>query len=173
MVLMEVTGGKYQGTTNIKELKSVFFSIKNKKFIKPIATKGNSVSGHYIYKLLPGNYIMFNYNYWTKRDPSVILEITLVRLDPQDPEGKTYNIETKKNVVLRYDRKEERLEILKDYPKVLGVTEDFVKAVPGYHTGAGVRNLSTKFYDEETVKELLEFIDKHNGDTLYHEPEIE
>jgi hypothetical protein len=177
MVLLDITGAMYQGTSNIRFLKNVFFSLKNRKFIKPIKRIGDSVSGYFMYNLLPGSYVVMSYDYWTKRYPSVIFTIStisLVQITSNDTQRKEYVQEVKKKVELIYNNgTTQRQEILKDFEKLIVLTNDFVKAVPTYHVPAGVFDLAKKIYDDETVTELLRFVDINNGKSLYYQPEID
>jgi hypothetical protein len=119
-----------------------------------------------------------SYDCWSKRNPSVIFTISLVQIIPKNVDGKTYTQEIKKKVELRYDsgtRINQRHEILKEkgFVRLITLTDDFVKAVPGYHIVAGLFDLAKKRYDDETVDELLNFLDINNNKTLYYQQEID
>jgi uncharacterized protein (UPF0297 family) len=167
-----VSAGFYQGTSNVRLLDSVFFSIKNKKFIKPITRKGNVVEGYFEYKLLNGRYVTFRYDYWTKREPTTILEIAIVELTDLE---KTYHLDKLKSVKIKCDKKSEILEILKEkgYEVIQEIVSDFFGVIPGYHTGTDLKELAKKVYNEEAVRKLLEFIEKYNGEELFYQLEIE
>jgi hypothetical protein len=172
VTLMEVVGGRYQGSTNVRMLRDVFYSLKNRKFIKPLCRKGDRVSGYHVYRMLAGRYVIFSYDYWSKRDPGIVFEISLVKLIAVE-EG--YSIEKVKSVKIRADNKSEVLDVLnsENFVKIQEVVSDFMKAVPGYHSGTDLKELSEKIYNDEVVKELLDFVEKYDGKELFYQVEIE
>jgi hypothetical protein len=175
--ILDIEGALYQGSTNVRTLEKVFFSLRNRKFIKPVSRKGDSVSGFHIYKLLPGRYIVFTYDFWNKRNPSISLEISLIRLTPTDGNGNHYNIEKMKTVKFSFNKKSEVVNILTDLTeheqKLQDVVIDFINSTPGYHVLPSITSLTSKIYDEGIVNELLNFVDRFDGQTLYHQLEVD
>lgn len=170
--VLNVEGSFYQGTSNVRNLCKTYFSIKNRKFIRPVNRRGNSVSGYYTYNLLSGTYITFNFDYWTKANPYITFEIDIIKLVSTE---NSYKIDTLKSVKIRCDKKVEIVEIIKSLgiTKFIEIIEDFISILPTYHIGPDIKKLSSKIYDEETVNELLNFVDKFNGQTLFHQMEID
>ena len=166
MVLCEYVSG-FQGTTNIRSWTRVLFSLKRGKFIRPMKRGGDRVSGYYEYKILPGRYVEFNYEYWSKQEPCISFKISIIRLGEE--------VEREKEVVIRTNNKNEIIEIIRShgYLKGVEIVRDFIDCLPGYHIRPKVEELTTKIYEEEKVKELLEFIEKCAGGEIYYGMELE
>jgi uncharacterized protein (UPF0297 family) len=171
-MLFVVSAAWYQGTSNVRILKDVFFSIKNKKFIRPMTRKGNRVDGYHEYKLHEGTYVTFNFDYWSKREPSIIFSIKLIKMIAGE---KSYHLDELKNVEIKCNKRSEILEVLKEngFEVLQEIVSDFLSYVPGYHTGTDIKELAQKVYDEEVVKKLLEFLEKHNNEELFYHAETE
>lgn len=170
--ILMVEGSFYQGSTNIRKLRNTFFSIKNRKFITPCERHGDSVSGYFTYRLYPGTYICFNYYSWSKSDPEIAVSIEVIKLEGLE---NTYNIDVIKKIEIKCDRRTECVEIARGlgFSKASEVIEDFVKRIPSYHTRPDIKGLSNKVYNEESVKELIDFLNKFNNETLYYKMEAE
>ena len=165
--VLTVDGSQYQGSSNIRKLRSCYFSVKRNKFIKPFKRIGDSVAGYYEYKILPGTYITFNYYNWSKAEPCIDFEINTIKIEAENKNS--YKIVPLKAVKVKCDRKAEILEILKSHgiTKFIEIVEDFLNSLPGYHIRPGIQGLSKKIYEEDAVKELIEFLDKYDKQELY------
>lgn len=152
-------GCAYQGTTNVRKLKNVLFSIREQQYVKPIRRLGDRVSGWWEYLVAPGYYYRVSYDEWNKRDPKIILIVEIIDLQQED--GK---IDVVKKVVIEANSKSELLELLKRFE--LEILEDFLKIVPGYHQVPGILDLAKNKYKECTVFNLFSFLNTYNGKTI-------
>jgi len=155
--VIKLDGCSYQGTTNIRNLVRVYFSVKKNKFIIPVRRYGDRVSGWFEYHLLPGRYIVFNFSYWSKGTPSTLLTVELVELK------KNGEMEVFKSTKIEGSREE-----VKEAVKTLGISilEDFLRAVPGYHEVPGIRELSNKVYSDCELFNLFSFVSTYNNETF-------
>jgi hypothetical protein len=178
---LEVTGGVYktQKIPNTKIFKDVYFSLKNMKFIKPVIRYETSTGHYHVYKLLCGEYISFSYEYQGNREPAITLEITKIQLTNETNEkdennGKKGHIDRVKSVKIRTDKLSEITEIVtEEFPKLAKIVEDFLDAIPRSYKGEELKSLITKVYEEDTVNELLTFLDKYDNESLFYQMEID
>jgi hypothetical protein len=141
--------GYYQGTTNIRRL-LVYYSIKNKKFIRGYIS-GTRISGSIIYRLYEGTYIRFNAEYWSKSDPPYQLEACLVKIKCPD---NRMTIENVACAVIKYRNP----RWLMQNPQILPQFFDFASAIPAYHRYPSID--FDRVYSEEEHNKLIEFIQK-------------
>ncbi len=178
---IDIVGCHYYGTTKQRGLMGVFFSIKNKKFIRPVnRTPGsNRVEGYYLYKIFPGIYILFDYWYWHSSSTLKISKVSVTSPDNPDPDVDSPNklragdLTTLEKVTLKTEEARSKLlEIseLKEFPGLIEIVRNFLDHIPGYHTGVDMYTLSNVIYDDTTVNGLLEFLKKYNNTTLYYPP---
>jgi len=151
-----IEGAYYQGSSNVVKFKRVYFSPRKNKFIKAIRRWGDSVSGFYEYLLYYGDYVVFDYSFWSKGDPRINFAIEIANL-----EG-----EIIKSVKFEVDNSEDITEFMKGR-KGLEIVQDFLKSLPRYHVKPGLKELSNKIYSEDVVKDLIEFIQEHNWETIF------
>jgi len=142
--LCNVTGS-YRATTNIKVL-SLLFSIKRRKFIKPISRQGDRVSGEYVYTLLPGKYIIIECKYWTKAEPPYLIHAELITI------GDDCRVTCGKSVEIMF----EHGDWLMSQP-IPGMLKDIYAWLPSYHTLPHPN--FEKIYDETEIKQLLKMIE--------------
>jgi hypothetical protein len=120
---------------------SAFYSIKNRKFIKAYIKK---VGWEMHYRLLPGNYIRLEWEYWTKDDPPNTIYVALTKLVCKGDVG---NYEDTTQTVIRFYN----AEFLTQFPEQV---RDFYSWRPGYH---GVPSINfDKVYSEEEHQKLIE-----------------
>ncbi|MFN4217662.1 MAG: hypothetical protein ACK4HQ_09715, partial [Brevinematales bacterium] len=114
-------------------------------------------------RLFPGTYISLSYYFWTK-ESCISVSLEIIKLVETE---NNYGTETLKSVEIRCDEKSEIEIIMKDFTKAIEIVKDFISAIPRYHVSPSIKELSNKIYDEESVRELIEFINKFNNQTLY------
>jgi hypothetical protein len=132
------------------------------------------VDGYYVYRLFPGNYVTLTYDFWTKQNPSIVFKIELIKL-LKDENDNGYNVEKIKFVNIKVNKKSEILNVLNKFGfnKLQDVMNDFLSATPGYHTLPTIDSLTSKIYDDVVVNELLNFINKFDGQILFYQQEID
>jgi len=138
------TESGYQGTTHVKYV-YVFFSIKKRKFIKPMRGTGDRVIGKYIYELFPGQYILIGYDSRSKEEPPRTIIAQLVNIDND------CNVHYGDSAIIRF----ENFEWIgkQDLPAML---KDIVNWAPGYHSAPSID--FNKVYDGNDTQRLLEMI---------------
>jgi len=169
--LITFSGAGYRGSTNIRRFSKVLFSVKKKKFIRPGKRYGDSVSGYYDYIVYGGRYLLFNYEYWSKAEPAINFGIEMVILSGVN----RYMVETVKGVIIKGEKNNDILEVIKmhGFYKCFEIVEDFMRSLPKYHLKPDMLGLTSKVYNEDSVNELVSFIDKFNGDQMYYNMEVE
>jgi len=142
--LCNVTGS-YRGTSNIKRLELVF-SLKRRKFVKPVGREGDRVQGTYKYALLPGKYVVIGCRYWSKEDPSFTIYAYLLEI--------TNRCETRYGKSLEIRFSSDTWLASQQIPQML---RDIYTWLPGYHS---LPNPDfNKTYNEEDVNMILKMIE--------------
>ena len=135
--------GCYQATTNIRRLR-LLYSLKNRKFIKGYVS-GSRTGGDIIYRLYPGRYLEFSYDYWNKADPPRKIKIRMILISGE-------GIKTLSQVTIEFYSD----EFLSQFPPQ--VIDFFEARPPGYHIKPDLAPLFQKVYSEEEHDQLLKLV---------------
>jgi len=152
-----VDGCFYQGTTNIKGLSKVYFSIRKKKFVKPARRLGDRVSGWWKYMLLTGYYFRVSYDEWNKRNPAIKLRVEMVEVREEE-------VKVLKWCEFAGENRDEVMEVVKKFE--VPMIEDIIGSVPGYHVPPDIVGLSKKIYRDCEVWNLFELVNQYNNETI-------
>ena len=136
--------GEYQGTTHIRKL-YLLFSLKRRKYIKPMRRDGSRVEGRYVYELYPGSYLLIGYDARLSLEPPRTVTAQLVTIDEK------CDVHYGDALIIKFE-KFEWVE-KQDLPQML---KDIVNWAPGYHS---LPNIDfNKVYSEKDTQKLLEMI---------------
>jgi hypothetical protein len=122
-----------------------YFSIKQRKFIKPFVEWGADTT--FKYKLLPGKYILLIWSYWSRDDPPHTIQASLVQIQPSKYGG----LEQKTLATSRWN-------ITRNFKFSNEILDDFFNfRVRSYHGTPSPK--FSKVYPQEQVDQLIQLIE--------------
>jgi len=133
---------RYQGTADVFAYAAIY-SVKSRKFVKG-RYEGDEAGGEIVYRLYPGVYIQFSYEYRVEGDPWRRISMTMFRL-----KGNGEREALKEATIEFRDR-----AFLGRFPEQV---RDFFDARPGYHRPPTLD--AAKVYGEEEHRRLVELLE--------------